>query len=64
MRDAKQHIMTQLVLERHRVLDVKQKCDGPARFLAGSRFNDRDLHRLQFWVKQAERMPQNNFHKC
>ena len=61
--DVKEDIMAQLVLERHRVLKAKQKCDWPARFLSGTRFNDRDLQRLQVWITRGEGMAQNNFHK-
>ena len=50
LRDVKEGIMGQLVLERHRVLKAKQKCDWPARFLSGTRFNDRDLQMLQVWI--------------
>ena len=63
LKDVKEDIMAQLVLERHRVLKAKQKCDWPARFLSGTRFNDRDLQRLQVWITRGEGMAQNNFHK-
>ena len=63
LKDVKEDIMAQLVLERHRVLKAKQKCVWSARFLSGTRFNDRDLQRLQVWITRGEGMAQNNFHK-